>query len=360
MRSKNPLNPQLISPSLRLLMFLLTLSVYAGAQPQSAIPTQNAPPSQPSVQVTPQTDLTDVAVKLPPTSRGIYTFNTKEVRFEAETVVVGYGDSVVKMLAENGIRQDVTALSLVYDLNPGLADIEKIKIGEKLVIPDVEGSAQLERALASGYRVLLVRQLAAEQTLVERKQELDALQSKLSTLTDEHFTRPEDKTEFLSAVQESSASIDALRNPKEGISSKVLLQAAIELQQIKTVLGGAADRGEPLSPDVLGRIKPNLENLRATADEVRAGRSPLVPTVIRTKHAVSGQPVSQLRVWYAPTGDRKLKHPCSELSPLTNEAITRGEYVFWATRDDDVVSDEVTRFIRIDTQTTPIDLYIKK
>ena len=315
----------------------------------------------PSMRMDTQKALSDTSLEFPESAR-IKLVDKQTARLDTEVVTVQPGDYVVSLLAGNGIRQDTTALALLYDLNPQLDDIRKIEVGEKIVIPTVEGNTALESALRRGYRIeLLINHSVATQALGENTYEMKKLETKLASLADERFDSPQDKTEIMKMIAEVQSALATLATPEEKIilSRKVATQAAIEGDAIRSKLSEVIASDRKISMTDLQDIKASGENLIAIGREVSAGGSGLVRTIIRTKSASNGEPVSLLTVWYAPEGNRNRKSPCSEASSPSTEAIARGKYVFWATRGNEIVTDEKPRAIRSYTKDIPVDLLVR-
>lgn len=338
---------KLLTNSLALLLPILSL----GQIPLSAPATASTP------DVNARAMMANVSIELP-NSRLLKTSETdlENTRVNVETVTVRQHDQVVSLLAANGIRQDSSALALIYDLNPQLDDLRKIYVGQQIKLPTIEGEWQLEKALDRGYRIVLVRNFLAMQTLADRNTEMRELRATLTTLEDQRFGSAQEKAAVLESLNETSKALDILNDPKMIVSWKVAQQAATEGQLIRDRLKEAAASGQPISLASLDAIRENLENLVALGAEVKSGGSGLVRTTIRTNSAVNGEPVKQLTVWYAPQGDRNHKRPCSMVSSPSVEAIARGDYLFWATRGGDVVTDEKPRKIRAATKDDPLDL----
>lgn len=341
-----------ISKSLKISLVFL-LPVFAIAQIPASAPIET--PS--TFRVDRQDMISNVSIELP-TSRRIQAsrVDLESTHVDLETVTVRPNDQVVSLLAANGVRQDSSALALIYDLNPQLDDLSKIQVGEQINLPTVEGPWLLEKALNRGYRIVLVRNFLAMQTLADRNTEMRDLRATLTTLEDQRFGSAEDKATLLESLNDTSKALDILDDPKMIVSWKVAHQAATEGQLIRDQIKAALASGRPISGASLDAIRGNLENLVALGAEIKSGGSGLVRTTIRTNSAVDGEPVKQLTVWYAPQGDRNQKRPCSMVSSPSVEAIARGDYLFWATRGGDVVTDEKPRKIRAATKDDPLDL----
>ena len=334
------------------LSLLLSLLVIA-QQPASPRVGTSQPPA--TSRIDSESVLKDVSVQLPPTARlGAFQVDAEDARIEAQTVAVPRGSYVVALLAEKGIRQDATALSLIYDLNPQLEDIRQIVAGEKLVLPAVEGPDVLDQALDKGYRVSLFRSQPAVQALNVKKNELGELKNSISVADTQRFTSPEVKADAVKTLDNALAALEILGDPNRVVSRKVREQAAADTEAITRILSPATGAGLTVSREDIARAGRYRENLAALAQEVRAGGSGLVRTEIKTIQE------DKLRVWYAPVGKRDDKRHCSDLSTPTVEAIARGEYVFWATRGDQTVTDEVERKIRKDTKDIPVELKVIK
>lgn len=286
----------------------------------------------------------------------------QKARLGTESVTVQPGDYAVTLLADNGIRQDAKSLALLYELNPQLEDVRKIMAGEKLVVPEIEGTRTLEFAFRRGYRVeLLMDQLTATRTLGERTGQIKSLEFVLAGLAAERFNSREDRTEVSEIVKDALAALTILASPEPNmvISRKVAIQAAVEGEAIRSKISSIIASGRSISMADVHEIKANADNLKAIGQEIMSGGSGLVRTTIRTKNATDGQPVAQLTVWYTPAGDRNQKRPCSMASSPTVEAIARGDYIFWATRGSEVVTEEKPRRIRSATKDDPLDLLVR-
>lgn len=320
------------------------------------IPTTISPPSVD----TPIEVLRDASIEFPDSAR-FRVPDAQVVRLDMEVITVQPGDAVVSLLADNGIRQNATSLALLYELNPQLEDIRKIMVGERIVVPTVEGPQSLDFAFRRGYRVeLLLNQLQATQTLSLRTGQIKELETTMSQMADARFGSLREKAEVLQLIGDALSALQTLENPDHRmiVSKKVAMQAAVEGEGIRSKLSNLIASGQPISLAAIEGIKENAENLKAIGQEVKSGGSGLVRTTIRTNGA-DGEPVKQLTVWYSPEGDRNKKYPCSMTSSPSIEAIARGEYVFWATRGNQVVTDEKPRKIRSFTRDTPLDLPVR-
>jgi hypothetical protein len=321
--------------------------------------TQIPPASPTSGPPVPTLDVTmgDIKVVTPVTTR-IATTDIQTARVEPETVTVQPGERVVSLLADNGIRQDAQALSLIYDLNPQVDDIRQIQAGQKLRLPSIEGSSTLELALRRGYRVELLRNLAIIQVVKTRADEFQQIEATLIGLRIDRFASRRDKIEVTHLLSETRKAMDVIKNPDNIVSQKVLKQASGDVGFILKTLSAVLASGQPISTSDLAKIKESAENLQAIGQEVSAGGSGLVRTEINTDNASTGEPVKQLRVFYAPQADRNQKQECSELSTPLTEAIARGDYIFWAMRGTEKVSEDKPRKIRKATRDIPLDIAI--
>lgn len=287
--------------------------------------------------------------------------DVQTARIDTEVVTVQRGDDLVGLLADNGIRQDATSLALLYELNPQLEDIRKIVVGEKLIVPEIQGTMALESAFRRGYRVeLMINQLVATQTLSARTAQIRDLESTLSSLAAERFDSPQDRAAIMKIIEDALAALTILAHPepKTVVSRKVANQAAVEGEAIRSKISRMVESGRSISMGDVEDIKASADNLKAIGQEVKSGGSSLILTTIRTIGATNGEPVSQLTVWYAPQADRDKKQPCSKVSSPSIEAIARGDYLFWATRGNEVVTDEKPRKVRSFTRDVPLDLLV--
>jgi hypothetical protein len=320
-------------------------------------------PSAPSPNTTsfPQPDikLADIRIVAPDTTR-ITTTDMQSARLEPETVTVRPGDYVVALLAENGIRQNAQSLALIYDLNPQIEDIREIKSGDKLILPSIEGSASLAKALRQGYRVELVRVLLTTQEFKTRVDDFQQLRTSFTGLRIDRFATPRDKIEVIETLTEMDKAIDAIGDPNNIVNQKVMKQATAEVKFIRKTMSDLLASGRRISAMDLAQIKESSENLQALSNEVASGGSGLVRTNINTPSASTGDPVKQLRVFYAPEADRAQQQECSELSTPLTEPIARGDYVFWAMRGNEKVSEDKQRKIRKATRDIPLDIPITK
>ena len=301
--------------------------------------------------------MSDIKIVTPATGR-VSAIDMQTARIEPEIVTVQRGDRVVSLLAENGIRQDGQALALIYDLNPQVEDIRQIAAGQKLKLPEIEGSDSLEFALRNGYRVELLRNFAVMQVVETRAQQVQQLESTLVGMTADRFATPRDKTEITGLLDETRKAMDAIKSPDKAVSLKVFQQASAEVAFILKNVSAAVESERAISVVELAQAKESAENLQALGEEIKAGGSGLVRTTIKTINARTGEPVGQLKVFYVPTADRNQRHECSQLSSPVTEAIARGEYIFWAMRGNEKVSDDKERTIRKNTRDISLDIPI--
>jgi len=331
---------------------LLTLLLPTLAFTQIPTATTSTPPVS-KLDVT----MSDIKVVTPVTTR-ISTIDMQTARIEPEIVTVRRGDWVVSLLADNGIRQDAQALALIYDLNPQVEDIRQIQAGQKLKLPSIEGSASLEFALRKGYRVELLRNLAIVQVANTRADQVQQLESTVIGMRIDRFASPRDKTELTDLLSETRKAMDAIKSPDNIVSQKVLQQASTDVGFILKSVSAVVESGRPISVSDLAQTQESAENLQALGQEVKAGGSGLVRTKINTDSATTGEPVKQLKVFYVPKADSNQRQECSELSTPLTEAIARGDYIFWAMRGNEKVSEDKERKIRKATRDIPLDIPI--
>ena len=304
------------------------------------------------------TTLGEVKLVTPPTGR-ISVADLQTARVEPESVTVRPGSRVVSLLAENGIRQDAQALALIYDLNPKIEDIGQIQAGQKLTLPSIEGSSSLELALRNGYRVELLRNLPEFQVVQTRADEFQQLETTLVGLRLDRFNSPRDKAEVTEMLSETRKAMNEIKDlEKNVVNLKVLKQASADAAFVLHRVSAVVESGRPISVADLAQIKNSAENLQALGQEVKSRDSGLVLTKINTESASSGEPVKQLRVFYAPIADPNQKQECSELSSPLTEAIARGDYIFWAMRGNEKVSEDKPRQIRKATREIALDIPI--
>jgi hypothetical protein len=338
--------------------FLSILFAHAGLMFQTVARGQS-----PDIATIPRENpLANVSVHFPPSSRIDVSKIKEDVgRVKAEVVTIREGNSVVGLLKKNGFRQDANALTLILDLNPAVADTREIQAGAKLVLPKMEGQSSLADAIDSGYRVSLIQDQA-----VIREQQLTVTKTKLRTLTSDLasekaaplFTSDKEKTDVLDLIKRVDQSLDALRNPQAVVSRKVFLQVQETTGAIHSELATALDSNSPLTRATIDEVQAFADDVIAVSNDIKDGGSGMVRTTIRTINAQTGENEGLLRVWYAPIANPNKKQECGKLSTPVIEAISRGRYVFWATRDDRIVSDKVERRIKHDTADDPIELRI--
>lgn len=70
-------------------------------------------------------------------------------RLTTEIIVLRDSTDIVQQLVANGIFPDSGAYSLLYDLNPTLSKLSKVAAGNRLVMPVVRASSELQLALAN-------------------------------------------------------------------------------------------------------------------------------------------------------------------------------------------------------------------
>lgn len=172
----------------------------------------------------------------------------ESIKLVTVSVVTRAGDSIVGLLKANGIRPDVEAFTILYDLNPTLTKTDSLPAGLSLTLPQITGGAQLKQKLDSGYIVMLTVDRQIKDDVRSNAAAIEKLAADFALLPPTRFADP----------ARSQITIDAVK------------QLAIWFTHMQRTF--AQRRARPLRRETLVTIQDEAERLRALLEQAQTGQ----------------------------------------------------------------------------------------
>lgn len=257
----------------------------------------------------------------------------RDFRLRTETVELARHETVKGALAARGVLPTSESITLVYELNPDIVSVDSVASGSTVVLPTAARSD-----LPQGY-------LASIELDADLKSQFQMRLGQLRLISGGLRARSGARSQWR-----------VYRNDIRGISRRLrLLQTdrlpREALSQLNDLL---ADMIQTIQSDSLAISREqrlSLVNLweREVDNKTRCSRNGincLVPFAVRTMNHRDGRIEHRLRVFYRPmylrTAPREFDCPTS---PATR-SLPVADYMLWAIRDGQLVSDTVTIQVR--------------
>jgi hypothetical protein len=292
------------------------------------------------------TPSTQVRATLPASTRAAANrIDPAKINLTTEKLIFQSSDKLSDLLEASGIKPDVDALSIVYDLNPTIDNLKSLRPGTILTLPRLEGDLYTQLAVTQGYRMALVTDTAAFAEVRLRESQLEKLSDELATIDEKRFADPDDKDAISKATTSARNSLKLITSKRFAVSSSVLKQSSAEAEILNNMLTKALN-----SPGTMNRqARQNIENataaLNARSNDVARGGSGLITVDVKTVKKADGSDVPRLRVFYAPELDPEDVGDYPNPSTPTSKALPmEATFNFWAaeSKNGPRVSDTVT------------------
>jgi hypothetical protein len=284
-----------------------------------------------------------VTVTLPEQATRI---NPSAIQLKAEFVTFQSNDKISALLEASGIKPDVNALSLVYDLNPTIDNLKSITPNFPILLPRIEGDIYTQMAMTKGYRVSVAPELSAIHLVKVKEAEIKKVSGDIASLDPKRFPHPNDKAAISKILERTQNALRILGSNQFALSQKVLRQSAVEAEGIRAAVAEAIASKEPVGGSLVIAIETNTAALEAKTDDLSAGGSAQIRVEVQTRKKKGGKPVNDLRVFYAPELDLSAVDKYRDPTTPTTEALPiGGRFTFWAGEGDDSThprSDTVT------------------
>jgi hypothetical protein len=269
--------------------------------------------------------------------------NVQGLELKVVTITVKSDDSVKQLLAANHVYPDTEAFGLVYDLNPGLANVSLIKDGQQLTLPRIE-RRDSQPVLPSGQLVALTVDSGLKSQLEARFETLDNTTTTITRFGVERFTDAGERSSVIRSLRSINDSLAAIVSVTKGkilpIHNEVLKQVNDEVESLQLALDGIIQTQRKPTAEELDLIKlidedltiktRNLNDVRGPNEA--AARGDLLVKVKVNAVGQDGKPVPNLRVYYVPMAIPKRIAEFNTLQFPAEHYMPIGNYVIWAGR----------------------------
>jgi hypothetical protein len=279
------------------------------------------------------------------------------------SAVVRNDTNIYMLLQANGIAPDSEAFALVYDLNPGLKDANKVRPNTPLTLPSVTGDASLLKLLQNGYLVELTLDPRIHSELNQR---IDAFQGLLPSIS-ESTADPEAQSQIRGLIawyQQIGRRFKRRTAPP--LRQASLIQLRDEADVLSSILQGALQQHRQVSSTERQQIAVIYEDIKLEMmqfGEILAGAAPTPQNFFAVTVNIKGADSSLLdglRVYYTYNGLYRMlpaEPPITsfgfkQLGSGKSENLLMKNYQIWAAKDGDS-NHPVTRpyLLRIESTT---------
>ena len=206
-----------------------------------------------------------------------------ETQIVTETVTAGSDTNVTSRLSSNGIFPDSGAYSIVYDLNPSIANLGSIPSGTHVILPKVSPSHEMRQELAGGaHFIVLLPDPELHQKLADSIALLDQLKPQFQNLPATRFPDSDKRDSLLRDVDDAISWFDHIRlqtQQRKGppTSNETLVMLDGEAGALAALLQRDMNGIEQISPDderQVVAIHKDLEREIRRYDDVMSGEVP--------------------------------------------------------------------------------------
>jgi hypothetical protein len=233
-------------------------------------------------------------------------------QLSTESVVVGPQTDIPGQLVSNGINPDSRAYSLVYDLNPGVSDLNTLRSGTRLILPSIKPSIELQQQLGHGYLVALSIDPQMYDTLASSIGRITALHDRFGTLPASRFATTNDQAMVVKQIDDITMWFAVIRRTNEQRKGPPTSRATLNdlnaeaqalISLLKPVVGGT-NKLSSADTEQIAAIHHDLEEEIKRYDEVMSGSTPgadLAPCCILQVTILGGDEakLKTLRVYYS-------------------------------------------------------------
>lgn len=253
-------------------------------------------------------------------------------------------DTVYSLLQSSGIMPDSEALTLVYDLNPGLSDVRTLSAGAAVLLPRITPPSALQEIKQKGYLARVNVDPEIRDRLNVSIQALQAIQPSANQVSSPATQ------EKLAKIAEWYGQVARSYRRRTGppLRRQTLLQLSNEAVALTTLLQSAQQAKRDLSGDdeaQVGAIYQDLERVMRAYGQTLGNEPPKAEgecTVTVNIQGNSPKLLSQLRVYYTfnglyrepPVDPPVTSTPFTQLgSGQSARFVAAKIYKIWAARD---------------------------
>jgi hypothetical protein len=229
-----------------------------------------------------------------------------------EIVLVGPQTDIPGQLVSNGINPDSGAYSLVYDLNPGVADLNALLSGTRLTLPNIKPSVELQKQLGHGYLVALSIDPRMYDTLASSINQIEPLHNRFGALPTSRFANANDRATVVKQVDDITMWFSVIRKTNQqregpptsrGTLNDLNVEAQALISLLQSVVGGK-NKLSSADTEQIAAIHHDLREEITRYDEVMSGSTPradLAPCCILQVTILGGDEAKlrTLRVYYS-------------------------------------------------------------
>jgi hypothetical protein len=236
-------------------------------------------------------------------------------QLSTESVLIGPQTDIPGQLVSNGINPDSGAYTLVYDLNPGVSNLNALKSGTRVTLPSIKPSTGLQKQLGHGYLVALSIDPQLHETLANSIKQITTLHDRFGALPASRFATTNDQATVVKQVNDITMWFSVIRRTnqqKKGppTSRATLNDLNAEAQALISVLKPVVDGKNTLSSadtEQIAAIHHDVGEEIKRYDEVLSGSTPgadLAPCCIIQVTILGGDEakLKTLRVYYSLLG----------------------------------------------------------
>jgi hypothetical protein len=328
----------------RLLIFFLCLLSLA-ARPVTAQPDSVLVPMQID------TAFGELGAKLTVFLAGSYNsthswYDDPDLRLNFMAYTVSSGARLHNVLRSNGIQPDGNAYTLVYALNPELQDVDRLAVGQVLLLPTLEGPSIAEAVYGRRHLVRLGIFGPLRKSIVQRADQLVGWLDQIIDNDGSTFP-PEVRAAALAATERLWRLLDGLDFERAVAGEQMLEMIDFELSVAEELLAGttptsALDRS---STDLLLALETSVSELASCA---RTAVNCEVGVHVRTL-GHDGAERMGVQVYAAPfalaSSSRCATDPrCRRAfrrvsSPAEHELAAGAHFLIWAERNGRIISE---------------------
>lgn len=278
---------------------------------------------------------------LAPTNFAHDTFKLSQTPTKIDT-----GSNILLQLRENGIAPDSEALTLVYDLNPTVIDLNHVLAGQLIILPVVQGDKASRELLTKGYLIELTVDPEIRQRLNRRIESLQQLLPSIPSITTDAVTqkRITDTIAWFDQIEKRYK-----RRTGPPLRHVTLLQMQAESEQLDSILRAVLERQTQLTTEQRDQIAAIFEDMKTEIgnfDQILADVVPIpqhfYSVTVTVKNAGNSLPAA-FRVYYTFNG---LFRPLPadppfpsfgfhELGSGKKESLLMKNYQVWGAKDGD-------------------------
>ena len=256
-------------------------------------------------------------------------------------------ENVYMMLEHNGIAPDSQALTLVYDLNPSVSDVDALPANSSLLLPALAGGDRLRSLLEQKDLVRLTLDPDLRGAICESAEALQGYASSIPALTSDPASQRslQDLLGWYAVINRRLT-----RRTDPPLRRDTLIELRDEGRLLRNILEQSKSQGVPLSPSQQAQISAIHDDLSLTMPrfgQTLSGAAPKAEDACDVKVIIKDGPpgiVDNLRVYFQYNGlyfpPPPASPPATSLSfngtgAQTSRSMSRKNYQIWAARDGD-------------------------